>query len=74
MSHPIHRVTGFDIVGPYRLTVHFEDGFSRTIDFRPVLEGELFSPLQRLEFFDRVALDHDGRTHARLAKWCGLRS
>ena len=39
MSHLIHRVTGFQIVGPYTLAVAFADGAEQRIDFRPVLQG-----------------------------------
>lgn len=62
MPHLIHRVSGFDIVGPYTLTVRFGDGTSRTIDFRPILEGQIFGPLQRLGMFNRVALDPEANT------------
>ena len=57
MSHPIHRVTRFDIVGPYTLAVSFTDGTQQRIDFRPVLHGALFGPLQDLGTFDSVVLD-----------------
>ena len=48
MTHPIHRVARFSIVGPYILTVSFTDGTEQRIDFRPVLHGSLFAPLQDL--------------------------
>ena len=57
MSHPIHRVTDFSIVGPYTLTVAFADGTEQRIDFRPVLHGSLFGPLQDLATFNSVRLD-----------------
>ncbi len=57
MSHPIHRVTRFSIVGPYTLTVAFADGTEQRIDFRPVLHGPLFGPLQELATFNAVRLD-----------------
>ncbi|PYN92157.1 MAG: DUF2442 domain-containing protein, partial [Candidatus Rokuibacteriota bacterium] len=44
VEHSVHKVTSVEIVGPYRLRVGFGDGLSRTIDFQPVLEGELYSP------------------------------
>ena len=59
MSHPIHRVTRFDIVGPYTLAVTFTDGTQQQIDFRPVLHGALFGPLQDLITFNAVVLDHE---------------
>ncbi len=62
MTHEIHRVTSFEIVGPHALAVTFTDGLSRTIDFLPVLEGELYSPLRDPDFFNRVALDPEVHT------------
>jgi uncharacterized protein DUF2442 len=57
MSHPIHRVTRFGIVGPYTLLVAFADGTEQRIDFRPVLRGPLFGPLQDPATFNAVRLD-----------------
>jgi hypothetical protein len=57
MSHAIHRVERFEVVGPYTLTLWFADGSDQQIDFRPVLEGEVFGPLQDLTVFNSVELD-----------------
>ena len=57
MTHAIHRVERFEIVGPYTLALSFEDGTEQRIDFRPVLEGELFGPLQNPTVFNAVRLD-----------------
>src|ERR1700736_4045427 len=57
MSHAIHRVEGFEIVGPYTLALRFADGSEQRIDFRPVLEGEVFGALQDLKMFNSVELD-----------------
>jgi hypothetical protein len=57
MSHAIHRVEGFEIVGPYTLALRFADGSAQRIDFRPVLEGEVFGALQDLKMFNSVELD-----------------
>jgi hypothetical protein len=57
MGHVIHRVDQFEIVGPYTLTVRFTDGSQQRIDVRPVLEGEVFGPLQDLQLFNSVELD-----------------
>ena len=57
MSHAIHRVTHFEIVGPYTLALQFTDGTEQRIDFRQVLEGEMFAPLQDLTLFNAVELD-----------------
>lgn len=62
MRHPIHSVKGFEIVGPYRLRIEFEDGLSRTIDFRPVLEGELYGPLRDVRLFNAVSVDPEAHT------------
>ena len=62
MAHPIHRVTAFEIVGPYTLEVSFDDGLSRVIDLSAVLEGELFGPLRDRAIFDQVTLDREVHT------------
>jgi Protein of unknown function (DUF2442) len=62
MSHPIHRVAGFSIVGPYLLVVAFADGTEQQIDFRPVLHGALFGPLQNPATFNAVTLDSEAGT------------
>ncbi len=59
MSHAIHRVDEFTIAGPYTLSVRFNDGTTQCIDFRPILEGELFGPLQDLALFNGVVLDRE---------------
>ena len=62
MVHEIHRVTSFQKVGPFTLSVQFEDGTSQTIDFRPVLEGELYGPLQDPTLFAQVQIDPEIHT------------
>jgi glycine/D-amino acid oxidase-like deaminating enzyme len=62
MIHPIYRVEGFTIASPYTLRVLFDDASSQTIDFRPVLSGEMFGPLRDLEVFNGVRLDPDAHT------------
>ena len=62
MTHPIHRVARFDIVGPYALAVEFTDGTTQEINFQPVLHGTLFGPLRDLAMFNAVVLDQDAGT------------
>ena len=57
MRHPIYRVCSFEIVGAYALRVRFDDDTEQTIDFRPILAGELYGPLRDLEIFNRVGID-----------------
>ena len=58
-TYPIVGVTGFQHAGPYTLRVEFDDGAVQEIDFRPVLYGNLYSPLRDLDFFRQVRLDPD---------------
>lgn len=51
MRHPVYKVKGVEVVGPYRLRIEFTDGLVRTIDFRSILEGEVYAPLQDLDLF-----------------------
>jgi hypothetical protein len=62
MVHPIHRVTRFEVVGPYTLAVAFEDRTEQVIDFEPVLHGELFGPLRDQAMFTAVSLDSEAGT------------
>jgi hypothetical protein len=55
-------VTSFDRVGSHILHVEFADGSRQSIDFTPVLAGELYGPLQDPEFFGQVRLDPDVHT------------
>lgn len=62
MSHPIHRVKSFEPVAPFTLSVQFADGLERTINFAPVLAGELFGPLNDPAVFGQVRLDTEAHT------------
>jgi hypothetical protein len=53
---------GIDIVGPYTLRVRFDDGQEQVIDFRPVLAGELYGPLQDERLFSQVEIDPEVHT------------
>jgi hypothetical protein len=61
-SHPLHRVIAFDRVGAHALRVEFADGSRQSIDFRPVLAGELYGPLQDPDLFAQVRLDPEVHT------------
>ncbi len=62
MTHAIYRVRSVEIVGPYALRVEFDDDSSRTIDFEPVLAGEIYGPLQDESLFRRVRIDPEVHT------------
>lgn len=54
-----HDVVGVTYVKNYVLTVCFDDGFERTIDFEPILLGPLFGPLRDLHLFRQARVDGD---------------
>ncbi len=62
MSHAIYRVTSFNIVGPYKLQITFDDRTDQTIDFQPILAGELYRPLRDLHIFNQVRIDPEVHT------------
>jgi hypothetical protein len=62
MEHPIYRVTQFEIVAPYTLRVQFNDGLSQTINFGPVLVGEIYGPLRERSVFGAVKIDPEVHT------------
>ncbi len=62
MDHEIYRVKSFEKVAPFTLRVHFDDGISQVIDFRPILKGKLYGPLQDPSLFDQVRIDPEVHT------------
>lgn len=62
MKHPIYKVRSVEILAPYTLRVAFDDGTRQTIDFSPVLAGELYGPLRDLSVFNRVRIDPEVHT------------
>jgi hypothetical protein len=61
-AHQIYRLKAFQIISPYTLRVEFDDQTEQTIDFKPVLGGELFGPLRDLSLFNQVQIDPEVRT------------
>ncbi len=57
MTHPVYRVTGFEIVGPRTPRVEFDDATIQAIDPRDVLAGDLYGPLQDEHVFRGVKID-----------------
>jgi hypothetical protein len=62
MNHPIHKVRSVEGVAPHTLRVGFDDGTEQTIDFRPMLAGELYGPLRELAVFNQVRIDPEVHT------------
>jgi hypothetical protein len=62
MRHVVCKVKSFAVIAPYTLSVSFDDGTSREIDFRPILQGELYGPLRDLRLFEKVKLDGEVHT------------
>jgi hypothetical protein len=62
MNHAIYRVKSFDIVGPYTVCVRFDDNTAQTVDFQPILAGELYGPLRDLGLFNQVRIDPEAET------------
>jgi len=57
MSHRICRINKVERVSTYELRLGFDDGVVRTINFEPLLAGELFGPLRDPGLFAQVSLD-----------------
>ena len=60
--HELYDVVAYKIVGDYTLWLKFDDGHEQTIDFEPVLYGEVFEPLRDLALFNQVTLNPDTGT------------
>lgn len=55
----LHDVIASAVVEEYVLSVRFDDGTERIIDFEPILLGPLFGPLRDLRLFRQVRVDAD---------------
>lgn len=53
----ILRIKEARCVGPYQLQLTFNDGVSKQVDMRPLLQGPIFEPLLDADFFAKVTLD-----------------
>jgi hypothetical protein len=62
MTHEHHTIKSFRKVAPHTLDIIFEDNKCKTINFLPVLKGEMFGPLKNAEYFDKVRLDDEVHT------------
>ena len=62
MEHAIYRVIDFKKTGTYILRIKFDDGKEIEIDFRPVLNGELYAQLLDERIFDQVEIDPEIHT------------
>ena len=62
MAHEINRISSFQKVAPFTLSIQFDDCTSQIIDFLPVLKGELYGPLQEPTLFDQVRIDQEVHT------------
>ena len=62
MKHPIYKIRSVQVVAPYTLRVGFDDATEQTIDFRPMLAGELYRPLRELALFNQVKIDSEVHT------------
>lgn len=62
MIHPIYRVRSFEVLSPYTLRVEFDDNTEQTINFQPILAGELYKPLRDLTLFNQVRIDPEVHT------------
>jgi hypothetical protein len=55
----MHFVRKVQQVSGHRLLLTFEDGCLRQVDLAPHLDGEVFQPLRKLEYFNTVRLEPD---------------
>ena len=62
MAHEVHRVASFKKLAAFTLRVEFADGTSQTIDFLPILKGELYGPLQNSVLFVQVSIHPEVHT------------
>jgi Protein of unknown function (DUF2442) len=53
----ILRIGEARVCGPHSLRLTFNDGTTKQVDVRPLLDGPIFEPLRDPAFFARMSLD-----------------
>jgi hypothetical protein len=56
--NPYHKIIGFVIVDDYLIKIFFNDGFSRVVNFYPLLKGAWYGQLLDLNLFNKVFITH----------------
>ena len=62
MEHRNFRVTEITLVQSFTLRIRFDDDTEQTIDFAPVLEGEVYGQLRDDKMFQQVEIDPEIHT------------
>lgn len=58
----MHWIIDAEHLEGYKLSLTFENGIRKVVDLEPHLEGEIFEPLQDLEYFKQVYVNEDTET------------
>ncbi|MCA9997579.1 MAG: DUF2442 domain-containing protein, partial [Anaerolineales bacterium] len=62
MYHKLYKVIDYKVLEDYTIRVSFDDGSEQTINFEPVLYGEMWGALRDTGFFKQVTIDPIART------------
>lgn len=62
MYHKLYKVIDYKVLEGYTIWVSFDDGSEQTINFEPVLYGEMWGVLRDVGFFQQVTIDPIART------------
>jgi hypothetical protein len=55
----MHYVTEVDYLSGYKLKLRFEDNSVKVVDLEQYLDGPIFEPLKKIDFFRQVAVNPD---------------
>jgi hypothetical protein len=61
-QHAIHFVKSVAVIAPHTLKLQFEDGVIQTINFEPLLHGQLYGSLRDPKIFNQVRIDPEIQT------------
>ncbi|MEO6454535.1 MAG: DUF2442 domain-containing protein [Ginsengibacter sp.] len=62
MHSNLYKIISFHIADNYKIEFTFNDNTSKTIDFSPILYGEIYGPLKDADFFKSATLDKEIHT------------
>lgn len=62
MNHLIIYIKSVSVVSSGVIQVEFDNGVSKEIDLRPLMQGQMYSPLAEFDFFKQVKIDPESKT------------
>ena len=59
MFEETHSIKDVHVGPKYHVIVTFDNNVTKDVDLKPLMKGPIFKPLQSLDYFSQVSINHD---------------